>query len=75
MYIYGWKFYKDKYLQSRGLNEYREGDLGPIYGFQWRHFGALYNGCGYDYSGYGIDQLQNVIDLNEHTDSYTDVLS
>ena len=52
-----------EYLQSRGLNEYREGDLGPIYGFQWRHFGAFYNGCAYDYTGYGIDQLQNVIDL------------
>ena len=52
-----------EYLSSRGLNEYREGDLGPIYGFQWRHFGALYNGCGYNYKGHGIDQLQKVIDL------------
>ena len=52
-----------EYLSSRGLDEYREGDLGPIYGFQWRHFGALYNGCGYNYKGYGVDQLQNVIDL------------
>lgn len=52
-----------EYLQSRGLNEYINGDLGPIYGFQWRHFGAPYNGCGYDYSGYGVDQLQNVIDI------------
>ena len=23
-----------------GLTEREEGDLGPIYGFQWRHFGA-----------------------------------
>ena len=29
------------FLESRDL-AYEEGDLGPIYGFQWRHFGAEY---------------------------------
>jgi len=37
-----------------------ERDLGPIYGFQWRHFGALYNGYNVDYSGKGVDQLSNM---------------
>lgn len=32
------------------------------YGFQWRHFGAEYNDCHTDYTGKGIDQLQNIID-------------
>ena len=30
------------FLDSRGLTYREEGDLGPIYGFQWRHFGATY---------------------------------
>jgi thymidylate synthase len=30
------------FLDSRGLTERREGDLGPIYGHQWRHFNAAY---------------------------------
>lgn len=38
-----------------------ETDLGPIYGFQWRHFGAEYYGVGADYIGHGVDQLANVI--------------
>ena len=39
-----------------------EGDLGPIYGFQWRHFGAEYKTCHDDYSGQGVDQLAQVIE-------------
>jgi thymidylate synthase len=50
-----------EYMKTRGLN-YEEGDLGPIYGFQWRHFNASYEGCAADYKDKGIDQLQNVID-------------
>ena len=52
-----------EYLDSIGLTGYEEGDCGPIYGFQWRHFNAKYRGHRADYTGEGIDQLQNIIDL------------
>ena len=51
-----------EFLKSRGLDHYEEGDLGPIYGFQWRHFGAEYNNHTSDYTGKGVDQLQWIID-------------
>lgn len=50
------------FLDSRGLTDRREGDLGPVYGFQWRHFGAEYGTCDDDYTGKGVDQLAQVID-------------
>lgn len=31
-----------EFLDSRGLGNYPEGVLGPIYGYQWRHFNAPY---------------------------------
>jgi len=49
------------YLDSIGFTEQSENDLGPIYGFQWRHFNADYRDCSSDYSGKGIDQLEYVI--------------
>lgn len=49
------------YLDSLGLSEREEGDLGPVYGFQWRHFGARYTNMQADYSGQGFDQLADVI--------------
>ncbi len=51
-----------EFLDKRGLHENREGDLGPVYGFQWRHFGAGYNGCDENYEGKGVDQLRQVIE-------------
>ena len=51
-----------EFLTSRGLSHYSEGELGPIYGHQWRHFNAKWEGDE-DYTGDGVDQLQQIIDV------------
>jgi len=53
----------EEFLEKQGLN-YKEGELGPVYGFQWRRFGAKYSDKKLNYlKEEGIDQLQNIIDL------------
>ncbi|PIR04428.1 MAG: thymidylate synthase [Candidatus Magasanikbacteria bacterium CG11_big_fil_rev_8_21_14_0_20_39_34] len=39
-----------------------ERDLGPVYGFQWRHYNAEYENYNSDYSGKGVDQLAKIVD-------------
>lgn len=50
-----------EYLDSVGLSHREVGDLGPVYGFQWRHFGADYKDAKTDYTGQGVDQLAEVL--------------
>jgi len=52
-----------EFLDNRGLTDRKEDDMGPIYGFQWRHFNAPYTDCDADYTNKGYDQLQNIIDI------------
>lgn len=49
-----------EYLDSVGLTEYKEGELGPVYGWQWRKFGEDYsnpNTKGKDQIRYVLEEL------------------
>lgn len=50
-----------EFLDARGLQQLPVGDMGPSYGFLFRHFGAEYKTCADSYTGQGIDQLANLI--------------
>lgn len=51
-----------EYLDENGFSHYNEGELGPIYGWQWRNFGKSYkdntdNSSGTDQIKYVINEL------------------
>ena len=52
-----------EYLDKIGLVNREERDGGPIYGFQWRHFGAKYNTMYDNYEGCGVDQFAECLNL------------
>ena len=65
-----------EFLDQRGLSHREEGDLGPVYGFQWRHFGAKYESMHDNYEGKGVDQLAECIkQLKEDPNSRRIVMS
>ncbi|KAI4292897.1 thymidylate synthase [Pancytospora philotis] len=58
-----------EFFEKNGIDRAAD-DLGPVYGFQWRHCGARYRTCGDSYDGEGIDQLAGVIEaLRTHPES------
>ena len=57
-----------EFLDSVGLN-YEVGEMGPMYGYQLRHFDADYFGPNHNYLGQGIDQIAYCLNLLK-TDPY-----
>jgi len=49
-----------EYLDRIGLSRYEEGELGPIYGYQWRKWGKPYEGSNNNEEG--VDQIAKIID-------------
>ena len=74
-----------EFLDSRKLTHYNENDLGPIYGYQWRHFNKPYkdkethyrikylDDClGIKENDNNVDQLQIIIDsLKDEEERYS----
>ena len=52
-----------EYLDSIGLKNRQEYDGGPIYGFNFRHYGAKYTNCFDNYEGKGYDQVKECLRL------------
>ena len=50
-----------EFLDKNGFSDRETGDLGPVYGFQWRHFGAEYKTMHDSYENQGVDQIKDVI--------------
>ena len=51
-----------EFLDKRNL-DYEIGDIGPMYGFQWKHYGAEYKGKDYDYTDKGINQIDKCLEI------------
>lgn len=49
-----------EFLDKRKL-KYKEGEMGPMYGYQWRHFNKEYNMEESTHNG--VDQLKNVVNM------------
>lgn len=57
-------------LKSRNIQT-NSGELGPIYGHQWRHFNAQYINNTTDYNNKGVDQLKYIINMLKNPETRT----
>ncbi|MCJ7636329.1 MAG: thymidylate synthase, partial [Nitrososphaeraceae archaeon] len=59
-----------EFLDSVGLSNYNQGDMGPMYGFQFYHHGVPYRGMNEDYGNQGFNQIEYCLNLLK-TDPYS----
>ena len=52
-----------EFLDKKGFYTRETGDLGPVYGFQWRHWGSHYTNMNDCYEDLGIDQITRIIEM------------
>lgn len=50
-----------EFLDKRGLCDYKEGETGPLYGYQWRHFGGDFRNP--HSNNKGVDQIDRMLHL------------
>jgi len=61
--VFIWRSNTDRSFLDQNHLPYKEGDMGPMYGFQLLHFNAPYEGCNADYANQGLNQLHNIVDM------------
>lgn len=68
-----WKENADEYKERMFYTKNKivsEGELGPVYGHQWRHFNEDYSNKSVLYKG-GVDQLREIINTLKNPDTRT----
>lgn len=59
-----------EFLNNLKIYNRREGDAGPVYGFNFRHYGEKYVNCDSNYTNRGYDQVKEALRLiKEEPDS------
>ena len=58
-----WKWNSSREFLDKVHLGYKEGDIGNMYGFQWKHNGAEYYGCDWDYKNKGFNQIEYCLNL------------
>jgi thymidylate synthase len=65
-----------EFLDKNGFFYREEGDIGPGYGFQWRHFGENYVNCKFNKQAQGFDQIIELLKgLKENPTSRRHILT
>lgn len=61
-----WKYNTTNEFINKMNLPYKQGDTGPMYGFQLRHCGAKYSGCDINYNNMGFNQIDYCLKLLEN---------